>query len=104
MTMDLSSRRRSSLPFMLLPEDLILRILFLHLEDPHGMAASTRFAGLHRVCAMFRRICDSPKVLRCLQLRDICQYVRRRPGVSWSRFEERLRLAGNREAICIAGM
>ena len=89
---------------MLLPEDLILRILFLHLEDLHGMAASTQFAGLHRVCAMFRQICDSPKVLRRLQLRDICQYVRQWPGISWSRFEDRLRLAGNREAICIAGM
>ena len=89
---------------MLLPEDLIIRILLLHLEDRHGMAASIRYAGLHRVCAMLWRICDSPEVLRRLQLRGIRQYVRRWPGVSWSRFEDRLRLAGNREAICIAGM
>ena len=89
---------------MLLPEDLIIRILLLHLEDRHGMTPSTRYAGLHCVCAMFRRICDSPEVLCRLQLRGIRQYVRWWPGVSWSRFEDRLRLAGNREAICIAGM
>ena len=88
---------------LLLPEDLIIRIL-LHLEDRHGMAASTRYAGLRRVCTMFWQICDSPEVLRRLQLRGIRQYVRRWPDVSWSRFEDRLRLAGNREAICIAGM
>ena len=99
-----SSRRRSSPPLLLLPEDLIIRIVLLHLKDRHGMAASTRFEGLHRVCAMFRRICDSPKVLRGLQLRGIRQYMRRWPGASWSRLEDRLRLAGNREAICIAGM
>ena len=53
---------------------------------------------------MFRRIYDSLEVLPRLQLRGIRQYVGRWPGVSWSRFEDRLRLAGNREAICIAGM
>ena len=89
---------------MLLPEDLIIRILLLHLEDRHGMTPSTRYAGLRRVCTMFRWICDSPDVLRRLQLRGIRQYVRRWPGVSWSCFKDRLRLAGNREAICIAGM
>ena len=60
---------------MLLPEDLIIRILLLHLEDQHGLTPSTRYAGLHCVCAMFRRICDSPEVLRRLQLWDIHQYV-----------------------------
>ena len=89
---------------MWLPEDLIIRILLLHLEDRHGMTTSTRYAGLRRVCTMFRRICDSPEVLRRLQLRGFRQYVRWWPGVSWSRFEDRLRLAGNREAICTAGM
>ena len=89
---------------LLLPEDLIIRILLLHLEDRHGMAASTRYAGLRRVCAMFRRICDSPEVLRRLQLWGIQQYVRRWPSINWSRFEDRLNLAGNHEAICIAGM
>ena len=89
---------------MLLPEDLIIRILLLHLEDRHGMTPSTRYAGLRHVCAMFRWICDSPEVLRRLQLRGIRQYVRRWPGISWSCFEDRLCLAGNREAICIAGM
>ena len=82
--MDSSSRRRSSPPLMLLPEDLIIRILLLHLEDRHGMTPSTRYAGLRRVCAIFRRICDSPEVLCLLQLRSICQYVRWWPGVSWS--------------------
>ena len=89
---------------MLLPEDLIIRILLLHLDDRHEMTLSTWYAGLRRVCAMFRRICDSPEVLRRLQLWGIRQYVRRWPGVSWSHFEDRLRLAGNRDAICIAGM
>ena len=88
---------------MLLPEDLIIRIL-LHIEHPHRNAASYRIVGLRRVCSMFWRICDSPEVLHRLQLRGIRQYVRRWPDVSWSRFEDRLRLAGNREAICIAGM
>ena len=68
-TMDSSSRRRSSPPLMLLPEDLIIRILLLHLEDRHGMMPSTRYAGLRHVCTMFRRTCDSPEVLRRLQLR-----------------------------------
>ena len=68
------------------------------------MMSSTRYSGLHRICAMFRWICDSPEVLRRLQLWGIRQYLRRWPDVSWSRFEDRLRLAGNREAICIAGM
>ena len=89
---------------MLLPEDLIIRILLLHLEDRHGMTPSTRYAGLRRVCTMFWWICDSLEVLCRLQLWGIRQYVRQWPGVSWSRFEDRLRLAGNREAICIAGM
>ena len=102
--MDSSSRRWCSLPLLLLPEDLIIRILLLHLEDRHGMASSTRYAGLRRVCAMFRRICDSPEVPRRLQLQGIHQYTRRWPGVSWSRFEYHLHLAGNREAICIGGM
>ena len=53
---------------MLLPEDLIIRILLLHLEDRHGMTPSTRYVGLRRVCTMFWRICDSPEVLRRLQL------------------------------------
>ena len=68
------------------------------------MAASTRYAGLRRVCAMFWQICDTTKVLCRLQLRGIRQYVRRWPGTSWSCLEDCLRLAGNREAICIAGM
>ena len=68
------------------------------------MAASTRYAGLHHVCAMFWQIYDSTEVLCRLQLRGIRQYVRRWPGVSWSCFEDRLRLAGNCDAICIAGM
>ena len=63
------SRRRSSQPLMWLPEDLIIRILLLHHEDRHGMTPSTRYAGLRRVCTMFRRTCDSPEVLRRLQLR-----------------------------------
>ena len=89
---------------MLLPEDLIIRILLLHLEDRHGMTPSTRYAGLRHVCAMFRWICDSPEVLCRLQLRGIRQYLRRWPGDSWTRFEDRMLLAGNRKAICIAGM
>ena len=89
---------------MLLPEDPIIRILLLHLEDRHGMAASRWYAGLRRVCAMFRRICNSPEVLRRLQLWGIRQYLRRWPGDSWTRFEDRMLLAGNRKAICIAGM
>ena len=59
-TMDSSSRRRSSPPSLLLPEDLIIRILLLHLEDRHGMTPSTRYVGLRRVCTMFRLIFDSP--------------------------------------------
>ena len=82
-TMD-SSSRTSSAPLMLLPEDLILHILILHIEDPHGMAASQWFARLRHVCAMFRQICDSPEVLRRLPLRDIRP---RRPDVKWSHFE-----------------
>ena len=89
---------------MLLPEDLIIRILLLHLEDRHGMMSSTRYSGLRRICAMFRWICDSPEVLRRLQLWGIRQYLRRWPGDSWTRFEDRMLLAGNRKAICIAGM
>ena len=89
---------------VLLPEHLIIRILHLHLEDRHGMTPSTRYVGLRRVCTMFQRICDSAEMLRRLQLRGIRQYVMWWPGVSWSRFEDRLRLAGNREAICIAGI
>ena len=89
---------------MLLPEDLIIRILLLHLEDWHGMTPSTRYAGFRRVCAMFRRIYDSPEVLRRLQLWGIRQYLRRWPGDSRTRFEDRMLLAGNRKAICIAGM
>ena len=58
-TMDSSSRTRSSPPLLLLPEDLIIQILLLHLEDRHGMAASRQYAGLRHVCAMFWRICDS---------------------------------------------
>ena len=61
---------------LLLPEDLIIQILLLHLEDRHGMAASIRYVGLRRVCTMFWRICDSPEVLRRLQLLGICQYMR----------------------------
>ena len=70
-TMDSSSRRRISPPLMLLPEDLIIRILLLHLEDRHGMMSSTRYSGLRHICAMFRWICDSPEVLRRLHLRGI---------------------------------
>ena len=76
MTMD-SSSRRSSAPLMLLPEDLILHILILHIEDPHGMAASHWFARLRHVCAMFRQICDSPEVLRRLPLRELRQRLSR---------------------------
>ena len=68
------------------------------------MADSTRYAGLRRVCAMFWQIYDPTEVLCRLQLRGIRQYVRRWPDASWSCFEDRLHLAGNREAICIAGM
>ena len=89
---------------MLLPEDLIIGILLLHLEDRHGMTPSTWYAGLRCVCTMFRQIYDSPEMLRRLQLWGIRQYVRRWPSINWSRFEDRLNLAGNREAICIAGM
>ena len=85
-TMDSSSRRWCSLPLLLLPEDLIIRILLLHLEDRHGMTPSTRYAGLRHVCAMFRWICDSPEVLCRLQLRGIRQYLRRWPSDSWTRF------------------
>ena len=53
---------------------------------------------------MFWQICNFPEVFCHLQLRGIRQYTRRWPGASWSRLEDRLRLAGNREAICIAGM
>ena len=62
---------------MLLPEDLIIRIL-LHIEHPHRNAASYRIVGLRRVCSMFWRICDSPEVLRRMPLRDIRQCLRRR--------------------------
>ena len=54
---------------MWLPEDLIIRILLLHLEDRHGMVASRRYAGLRLIYAIFWRICNSPEVLRHLQLR-----------------------------------
>ena len=81
-----SSSRTSSAPLMLLPEDLILHILILHIEDPHGMAASHWFARLRHVYAMFRQICDSPEVLCRLQLQGIRQYLRRWPGDSWTRF------------------
>jgi len=47
--------------------------------------------------------CTNPEVLRRLPLRELRQRLSR-PGVGWLGFEERLHLAGNREAVCYAGM
>ena len=88
---------------MLLLEDLIIWILLLHIEHPQGNGDAYPIAALHQVCVMLRRICDSPEVLRGLPLRDLRQGMSW-PGVRWLRFEERLRLASNREVVCIAGM
>jgi len=54
------------------------------------------FSGL----VLFR---TNPEVLRRLPLRELRQRLSR-AGVGWLGFEERLHLAGNREAVCYAGM
>ena len=73
---------------MLLPEDLIILILLLDIDHP---------------CGMFWRIMDFPEVLRRLPLQELRPRLGR-PGAGWLRFEDRLRLAGNCEAVCYAGM
>lgn len=45
----------------------------------------------------------NPEVLHRLPLRELRQRLSW-PGVGWLGFEERLHLAGNREAVCYAGM
>ena len=82
---------------MLLPEDLIILILLLDIDHLR------RIGALRGVCVMFQWILDSPEVLRRLPLRELRQRLSR-PGVGWLGFEECLRLAGNREAVCYAGI
>ena len=62
-------------------------VLLLDIDHPH------RIGALRGVCGMFR----------CLPLRELRPRLGR-PGAGWLLFEDRLRLAGNREAICITGM
>jgi hypothetical protein len=52
---------------------------------------------------MFRRIFDSPEVLRGLPLQELRPLLGQ-PGAGWLRFDDRLRLASNREVVCYAGM
>ena len=82
---------------MLLPEDLIILILLLDIDHP------CRIGALRGVCGMFWRIMDFPEVLRRLPLQELRPRLGR-PGAGWLRFEDRLCLAGNCEAVCYAGM
>ena len=80
---------------MLLPEDLIILILLLDIDHP------CRIGALRGVCGMFWRIMDFPEVLRRLPLQELRPRLGR-PGAGWLRFEDRLHLADNREAIFYA--
>ena len=62
-------------------------VLLLDIDHPR------RIGVLRGVCGMFR----------CLPLRELRPCLGR-PGAGWLLFEDRLRLAGNPEAICYAEM
>ena len=62
-------------------------VLLLDIDHPH------RIGALRGVCGMFR----------CLPLRELRPRLGR-PGAGWLHFEDCLRLAGNCEVVCYAGM
>jgi hypothetical protein len=96
---------------LLLPEDLITRILlhFIESEDEHGLPGKREAAYmmLRQVRVMFRRFCDSPEVLLRLSLREFRDPLSRRPDVLLYLvlpFEDRFHLAGSHEVVCYEGM
>ena len=96
----MADRRAAMFLLMLLPEDMITRILLRVIED----GGVTQYLILRRVCVTFRCFYDDTWVLQRLSLRELRYHCRGRWPVLGLHFEERFRLAGHPEAICYEGM
>ena len=90
---------------MSLPEELLAHILLCYLLfDGGDLLCVMRYMQLREVCNTFKRILDSPDVLRRLPFWAVCECVHRRPLYTRAMLLLRLRRAGHPDAVFYEGL